>query len=83
MWAAPRYFPVGGRNGGWQTKTWVAMLTTQSGSRIWASASDTVDVGPRMITSGVIRPPAVPSSYSSRRRMTSASSSSITPSMRS
>ena len=31
-----------------------------------------------MITSGVIRPPAVPSSYSRRRRTTSASSSSIT-----
>jgi hypothetical protein len=35
------------------------MLTTQSGCRIWASASATLAVGPRTITSGVIIPPAV------------------------
>ena len=58
-WAAPRSLPVGALNGGWQTNTWAAMLTTQSGSRIWASASATVAVGPRMISSGVIIPPAV------------------------
>ena len=38
------------------------MLTTQSGWRIWASASATVAVGPSTITSGVIIPPAVASS---------------------
>ena len=53
------------------------MLGVQSGSRSWASASATVSSGPRMMISGVSMPPAVPSSYDSRRDTTSASSSSI------
>ena len=36
--------------------------TTSSGSRMWAKASATVADGPRMIISGVISPPAVPTS---------------------
>ena len=61
-WAVPRSLPVGALNGGWHTNTWAAMLTTQSGSRIWASASATVAVGPSTMSSGVIIPPAVASS---------------------
>ena len=57
--------------------TWLAMLGVQSGSRSWASASATVSSGPRMMISGVSMPPAVASSYDSRRDTTSASSSSI------
>ena len=58
-WAVPSSLPVGALNGGWHTNTWAAMLTTQSGWRIWASASATVAVGPSTISSGVIMPPAV------------------------
>ena len=61
-WTTPRYVPVGGLYGGWTTNTWAAIDTSHSGSRISASASATVAVGPRMMMSGVISAPAVPSS---------------------
>ena len=77
MNTTPRNLPVGGLYGAWQTKTWLAMLGVQSGLRISASASATVAVGPRITISGVMSPPAVASSYESRRVTTSASSSSI------
>ena len=77
MNTTPRNLPVGGLYGAWQTNTWLAMLGVQSGLRISASASATVAVGPRITISGVMSPPAVASSYESRRVTTSASSSSI------
>jgi len=60
-WATPRNVPVGETNGGCVTKTWAAIDTSQSGSRMRAKASATVVVGLRMMTSGVMSPPAVPS----------------------
>ena len=53
---------MGATNGGLVTNTCAAIDTSQSGSRTSAKASATVACGPKMMMSGVMRDPAVPSS---------------------
>ena len=61
-WTTPRYLPVGATKGALVTNTWAAIDTSHSGSRTSANAEATVAWGPKMMTSGVISEPAVPSS---------------------
>ncbi len=74
---------MGVSSGDRQTYTWAASAGDRSCWRTLASASATVASGRRMIGSVVMSPPAVRSSYDSRRRTSAASSGRIRASSRS